>query len=124
MEKVSNQGRIRFFLIVLSSVFLLNGCMLSFAQRTDDGAAGTRAAATASPQQPADVVLAGLSALPTGETVQLVSGETVVADVPYFAASGRECRFVDITPASGEGNRRLACLTGADWTWQRDVLPR
>ena len=44
MQKVSNQGRVRFLVTVLSSVFLLNGCMLSFAQRTDDGATETRAA--------------------------------------------------------------------------------
>jgi hypothetical protein len=124
MEKVSNPGRIRFLVTVLSSVFLLNGCMLSFAQRTDDGVAKTRAVVSATPQQPVDVVLAELSALPAGQALQLASGETAIADVPYFAASGRECRFVEITPASGGGNRRLACLTGVDWAWQRNVLPR
>ena len=124
MEKFSNLGRIRFLILVLSSVFLLNGCMLSFAQRNDDGAAEARAAISATPQQPADVVLAGLSVLPAGQAVQLASGETAIADAPYFAASGRECRFVEITPASGEGTRRLACLTDVDWAWQRNVLPR
>ncbi len=123
MEKVSNPGRIRFLVPVLSSVFLMNGCTLSLPHRADDSAAEARAAISATPQQPADVVLAGLSALPAGQAVPLASGETAIADAPYFAASGRECRFVDITPASGEGTRRLACLDGVDWAWQRNVLP-
>ncbi len=124
MEKFSNPGRIRFIVPVLSSVFLMNGCMLSLPQRADDGVAEKRAAVGVTSQQPADAALAGLSALPAGQVLQLASGETVTADVAYFAASGRECRFVDVTPATGEGTRRLACLDGVDWAWQRNVLPR
>ena len=125
MEKFSRLGR-RFLLAatLAGTTLLMNGCMLSFAQRADEAAAGAQAAAIAQPQQPADVVLAGLSALPTGEVVRLADGDTAVAADHYFAASGRECRFVTIMSGSGQGLRRLACLVGNAWAWQRDVLPR
>lgn len=54
-------------------------------------------------------VLAALDELPPG-TPKTIGGMTVVADEPYFSASGRACRWLMLETAGAKGGaRRLAC---------------
>ena len=68
-------------------------------------------------------VLDGLSDLAPGKTHN-VGSLRVVADRPYFAASGRTCRRVTMTPGSGKASAatRLACTEGQKWFFVPDVF--
>ncbi|MBM7457052.1 hypothetical protein HNR62_002954 [Oceanisphaera litoralis] len=53
---------------------------------------------------------------PWGANVQIMAGQ------PYFAASGRSCRQLQVTPASGTSKQHIACQnkTG-NWAITRPV---
>jgi hypothetical protein len=67
-------------------------------------------------------VLEALDTLPAG-TARRFGNSVVVAEAPYFAASGRRCRGLTITPAGGRpGARRLACRQDGRWLYVPMVL--
>lgn len=45
----------------------------------------------------------------------------IVADEPYLAASGRECRRLQVVGTAGDSRRALACKTPEGWVNQRVV---
>ncbi|WP_434986180.1 DVU3141 family protein [Vreelandella zhaodongensis] len=65
-------------------------------------------------QAPAGGVLSVASS-PWGNNVQLL------ADAPYLAASGRECRQVRVTQQNGSSRAALTCETPNGWVHQRLV---
>ena len=67
-------------------------------------------------------LLEKLDSLASGSKAR-VGGLTVVADRPYFAASGRTCRRVVISSGGRGGDRsRLACKDGEAWFFAPDVF--
>ncbi|WP_375055677.1 DVU3141 family protein [Zobellella sp. DQSA1] len=46
---------------------------------------------------------------------------TVMADTPYFAASGRTCRELEVTLNNGITQQHIACKTGNTWAQVRPV---
>ena len=82
-----------------------------------------KAEVVAAPAQPEDEALSMLSTLDVGRSVELSNGTMVRADAAYHAASGRRCRFVDLSRAGGDADRRLACEQAQVWAWYPDVLP-
>lgn len=67
-------------------------------------------------------VLQQVDKLVTGKR-QKVGGVFVVADAPYFAASGRTCRSLLISSgANRAGRARLACEDGSTWFWAPEVM--
>ena len=68
-------------------------------------------------QAPAGAVL-NLVQSPWGDNVE------IVADAPYLAASGRECRKLRvIEQGSGAARTALTCATPNGWVNQRMLLP-
>ncbi|WP_447926377.1 DVU3141 family protein [Vreelandella sp. EE27] len=65
-------------------------------------------------QSPAGGVVSAANS-PWGNNVE------IVADQPYLAASGRECRRLQIIATQGENSRALACKTPQGWVNQRVV---
>ncbi len=67
-------------------------------------------------------VLQRISQLPAG-TAQRVGDDTVVADAPYAAASGRTCRALRLTVSkTGKVSHRVACNGGSAWFFVPDVF--
>lgn len=66
-------------------------------------------------------ILAQADALPAGEKTT-VGSLAVVADEPYFAASGRTCRWLTVFTGKVGGDRRLACKDQRGWFFAPDVL--
>ncbi|RLB53483.1 MAG: hypothetical protein DRI90_21105 [Deltaproteobacteria bacterium] len=67
-------------------------------------------------------ILKQLESLPSGKQAT-IGGVVVVADPPYFAASGRTCRQLLLTSrGGGPGRRRLGCKDGASWFYAPDVF--
>ena len=94
------------------------------------GGAEKRAEAPASegggvvqPKNPTErQVLELLETLPAGKP-RRVGGVVVVADPPYYAASGRLCRGVTVTPSGGKQSaQRLACREGEKWVYVPTVM--
>ncbi|MCB8889532.1 DVU3141 family protein [Vreelandella malpeensis] len=52
---------------------------------------------------------------PWGDNVE------IIADAPYLAASGRECRQLQIVAMGGDTRRGLVCKTDNGWVNQRVV---
>jgi len=63
-------------------------------------------------QSPAGSVIS-LAESPWGANVD------VVADEPYYAASGRECRKLQVMAASGTVRQAVACETASGWESRR-----
>ncbi|WP_232818187.1 DVU3141 family protein [Zobellella maritima] len=60
--------------------------------------------------------VASLKHSPWGSNVQVRAG------APYFAASGRTCRKLDVTLPSGDTQQHIVCRTGQNtWTPVRPV---
>lgn len=51
------------------------------------------------------------------------SNVEIIADAPYLAASGRECRKLRVVLGSGTASTALACATPNGWASQRVLLP-
>lgn len=67
-------------------------------------------------------LLAGLPGLRSGKA-QRVRDLSVLADEPYEAASGRQCRALQVQAVGGTHNaRRLACSDGSGWFFVPDVF--
>ena len=67
-------------------------------------------------------LLRELPSLPSGSS-RRIGDSSVVASLPYAAASGRTCRSLAITPAgAGKTRRQLACTDGNDWFFVPDVF--
>jgi len=68
-------------------------------------------------------LLAQLGDLPTGKK-QKIGSLTVVAQKPYYAASGRTCRNLDVTNATHpkQTGPRLACTDGSEWFFVPNVF--
>jgi hypothetical protein len=67
-------------------------------------------------------ILKQLERLPSGQQAT-IGDMVVVADRPYFAASGRTCRRLLLTPrGGGPGRHRLGCKDGASWFYAPDVF--
>jgi len=67
-------------------------------------------------------ILKQLETMPVGRPVT-VGNLVVVAQAPYFAASGRTCRHLHVTPrGGGSASRRLACKDGSSWFFAPDVF--
>ena len=68
-------------------------------------------------------LLAQLGKLPAGKKTQ-IGALTVVAHKPYYAASGRTCRSVDVTSAANpkQNGARLACTNGSEWFFVPNVF--
>jgi hypothetical protein len=67
-------------------------------------------------------LLQALAALPNGKE-QRVGADTVVAEAPYEAASGRTCRALSVTlGATRRALHRLACSDGRGWFFVPDVF--
>lgn len=57
-----------------------------------------------------------LTSSPWGSNVQ------VIADAPYFAASGHTCRQLQVSQANGNTQQHIACkLKNGNWTISRDI---
>lgn len=65
-------------------------------------------------QAPAGGVLT-LSESPWGKDVE------IVADEPYFAASGRECRQLRIVSSDASTKSALVCKSSHGWVKQRSI---
>jgi hypothetical protein len=79
---------------------------------------GRRVAATSDSDR---ALLNQLSALPNGRP-QRVGDATVIADAPYSAASGRNCRALHLTTSHSNQTKRLACSDGQLWFFVPDVF--
>lgn len=67
-------------------------------------------------------LLGKVPSLPSG-VVTRVGSDSVSAEEPYTAASGRTCRALTITPAaSRNATHRLACTDGRTWFFVPDVF--
>lgn len=87
---------------------------------SQDGASGGgRVEPTSAAEQE---ILKQLESLPSGKQAT-IGGVVVVADPPYFAASGRTCRRLLMTlRGGGPGHQRLGCKDGASWFYAPDVF--
>ncbi|GHE20576.1 hypothetical protein GCM10017767_10970 [Halomonas urumqiensis] len=65
-------------------------------------------------QAPAGAVV-NLAESPWGANVE------VIADAPYFSASGRECRKLRIVTANASNRQAVACETAEGWQARRLV---
>jgi hypothetical protein len=111
-------------LLVVSAPLVLGGCAaLSTSQVADSPPAPVLEQA---PVDPANALLQRIGTLPTGQPVS-VDGEVWLPGRLYSAASGRQCRLVDVEGLGGGSETRLACLAadgdGAAWDWFPVVAP-
>lgn len=65
-------------------------------------------------QAPAGGIVSAATS-PWGDNIE------IVADEPYMAASGRECRRLQIIAMGGEAQRALVCKVSEDWVNQRVI---
>ncbi len=67
-------------------------------------------------------ILKQLETMPADRPVT-IGNLVVVAEAPYFAASGRTCRQLHVTPrGGGAGTQRLGCKDGSAWFFAPDVF--
>jgi hypothetical protein len=129
-ELVSNFGAVRGVLMNSSLARSLPGVLAWLLTACGGAASGAEHPAVAEPGggvvEPASEserrLLGLLDTMPAGKP-QTVGSLIVVADAPYFAASGRPCRGLTLTPeGKRESGRRVACKEEGKWFYVPNVL--
>ena len=109
-----------FFTLLLAN---LVGCssMPGFGTETAASDSPSTTEVATVPQTPEEEVLAALDGAAAGAPILTSGGVSATGDEPYAAASGRSCRWVNISyPASGT-RRQLACRQEGRWQWVSGV---
>jgi len=73
------------------------------------------------PQTPDEKVLAALDGAAAGAPILIGGGVSATGDEPYAAASGRSCRWVNISYTGSGTRRQLACRQEGRWQWVSGV---
>lgn len=101
----------------------LSGCA---SMSSPDGADDLSPAPVVEPADPAAGLLRDLASLPAGQPVTL-GDEVWLPGRLYSAASGRQCRTVEVRVPGTASEVRLACrpgsADGAGWDWYPVVTP-
>lgn len=68
-----------------------------------------------------------LSQAPTGAVIQLAESPwgnnvQITANAPYYAASGTECRRIQVQGPTQAKRETLTCAAPGGWTWRRLVV--
>ena len=111
--------------LVAASVVLLSGCATQYPQGDASSAGYVLNQDSAAPIQ--DTNLNGfLEQAPAGSVINLVDspwggGVDVAAGQPYMAASGRECRRLEIMGGQQPQREALVCRADNGWVNQRVI---
>jgi len=112
------------FISFIGTALLLGACGASRTHTEDEKLYSDARAPGLVPPADSDEnnILTQMDKLKIGQSVTL-GGRTVSVASEYQAASGRQCRVIDIAIDPGQATRRLVCRIDDAWSYAPEVFP-